>query len=164
MVMILAMILASWRLTEILTMDRISAPLRKKWPVYLLSCPRCVSVWSGLFCGLVWYFYPIVNIPFALSQTYILIKLLESLASSVVSKNVNQPDNSSPINSLNGSPERKSSRHVTIEVAASGELRLNYEGLSQPQIIELFETSLSALRNQLIHGTSSSKIQTSKNA
>lgn len=50
---------ATIRLTELIVEDEITRPLRdytgRRWPRsigYLMSCPRCVSVWAGLFCWL----------------------------------------------------------------------------------------------------------------
>lgn len=47
--------LVVWRLTEIVTSDEVSRPFRewvtRRWPdskaAYLVSCPRCVSVWAA---------------------------------------------------------------------------------------------------------------------
>lgn len=71
---IIAAILGAWRLTEILTVDRISAPLRRHLPFYLFNCPRCVSVWAGAAAVLVYWKYPVANIPLAISETYILMQ------------------------------------------------------------------------------------------
>lgn len=47
-----AAILATWRLTELFTQDRITQGLRTKFPTYLWQCPRCMSVWAGGWCTL----------------------------------------------------------------------------------------------------------------
>lgn len=47
---------AAWRLTKLVTEDEITRELREavenRWPgskaAYLVSCPACVSVWSGI--------------------------------------------------------------------------------------------------------------------
>lgn len=47
--------LATWRITELITTDEITRPAReavtKRWPgsraAYLVTCSRCVSVWSA---------------------------------------------------------------------------------------------------------------------
>lgn len=63
-------VLAAWRLIELFTVDRITARLREKFPVYLWQCPRCMSVWAGGFVALVFVFAPYLNWPFAISWLY----------------------------------------------------------------------------------------------
>lgn len=56
MIRLLVRCLATWRITELVTTDEISRPARdwvaKRWPgskaAYLVTCPRCVSVWAAL--------------------------------------------------------------------------------------------------------------------
>jgi hypothetical protein len=79
-VQLIIAILAAWRLTEILTMDRIFEPIRKRWPLYIWTCPRCVSVWSGLLTGIWMAWHPYFNLPLALSQSYILAQVMISWA------------------------------------------------------------------------------------
>lgn len=71
---VLAAIFATWRLTEIVTMDRISEPVRRRWPHYLWGCPRCVSVWAGMTVTGLLIFVPWLNWPLALSWLF-LVKL-----------------------------------------------------------------------------------------
>jgi hypothetical protein len=66
-----AAILACWRLTELITSDRISARLRKRYPIYLWSCPRCVSVWAGIVTIVAYLYLPWLNWPLALAWTYL---------------------------------------------------------------------------------------------
>jgi hypothetical protein len=68
---LIAMILATHRITEIITIDRISARFREKFKTYLWSCPRCVSVWSGVICTIIFLKFPWANWPFALAWIYI---------------------------------------------------------------------------------------------
>src|SRR2546428_343720 len=68
---LLAAIFASWRLTELVTMDRITEPIRRRWPSYLWTCPRCVSVWAGLGATLVFAAWPWANWPLALAWFYL---------------------------------------------------------------------------------------------
>lgn len=63
-------ILAVWRLTEIMIQDRISDGLRRRWPLYLWTCGRCVSVWAGLVSTAAFIYFPWANWPFALSWLY----------------------------------------------------------------------------------------------
>jgi hypothetical protein len=75
MIYIIAAMLASWRLTEIMTVDRISDPIRRRLPWYVLQCTRCMSVWTGIACGLIYLYRPVVNIPMALAETYLLASI-----------------------------------------------------------------------------------------
>lgn len=68
---ILMAVLASWRLTEIVTQDRISEPIRKRWPWYIWTCHRCVSVWASAFCALSLYLWPWSNWPLGLAWLYL---------------------------------------------------------------------------------------------
>jgi hypothetical protein len=65
---LLATILAAWRLTELITHDRILESARRRFPGYLWSCPRCVSVWAGVFSTTAFIYLPWFNWPFALSS------------------------------------------------------------------------------------------------
>ena len=74
----LAAILATWRLTDLMTHDRITEKLRAKLNTYLWSCPRCMSVWCGGLCALMFVLGPVTHDwtrwalwPFALSWLYI---------------------------------------------------------------------------------------------
>lgn len=69
---ILTAIMASCRLTEVVTIDQITASFRGKHPNwYLLSCARCVSVWAGIVCSVLFVYTPFLNWPLALSWLYI---------------------------------------------------------------------------------------------
>lgn len=64
-------ILAVWRLTELATADRISAPIRKRWPWYIWTCQRCVSVWAGIVCTIAYVYFPWFNWPLGLSGIFL---------------------------------------------------------------------------------------------
>lgn len=68
---ILMAVLAAWRLTEIITQDKISEPLRKRWPLYIWTCNRCVSVWASAACTALFALWPWLNWPLAISWLYI---------------------------------------------------------------------------------------------
>jgi hypothetical protein len=68
---LLAAVLSSWRITELVIMDKITEPIRAKFPGYFLTCLRCVSIWAGLLTVGLFYLYPWANWPFALSWLYI---------------------------------------------------------------------------------------------
>lgn len=68
---IAAAILATLRITELFTQDRITDWLRKKYPTYLWQCPRCMSVWSGIFATMFFIWIPWLNWPFALAWLYL---------------------------------------------------------------------------------------------
>lgn len=69
---VLAAVLATWRLTDAIAADRIFEPVRRRAPRwYVLTCPRCLSVWVGLACTLAFAFIPWLNWPLALSWMYI---------------------------------------------------------------------------------------------
>ncbi len=63
-------ILASWRLVDLFAQDRITEWLRQKWPTYLWTCPRCLSVWMGAAATVLFVFIPWMNWPLALSWLY----------------------------------------------------------------------------------------------
>lgn len=71
LVHVLMAVLCVWRVTDLFTQDRITAKLRQKFPTYLWQCPRCMSVWAGLFAAVGFYSWPWANWPFALSWLYI---------------------------------------------------------------------------------------------
>lgn len=64
--------LATARLTELFIQDRITERIRMRWPTYLWTCSRCVSVWAGIYVTVVLYFSPYLNYPFALSMVYLM--------------------------------------------------------------------------------------------
>ena len=70
-------LIGAWRLTEVMGVDTIFAPIRglfpkNKWIQLLWTCPKCLSVWSGIVCTAAFVFFPWFNWPFALSFTYLL--------------------------------------------------------------------------------------------
>lgn len=68
---LLAMVFAAFRLTELFVMDRITEPLRRRYPHYLWTCPRCLSVWMGGAAVVIYLVFPWLNWPLALSWFYI---------------------------------------------------------------------------------------------
>lgn len=78
--------LATWRITNIITSEKIFEPLRKGLGItddihypdtflgYLFSCFYCMSVWVGFVCTLLLIFFPYALLPFSLSALSILIK------------------------------------------------------------------------------------------
>ena len=83
--------LAAWRLTSILNREYIAWPLRKalgakkdattggeNYPDtvfgYLISCFICLSVWVSLLILILWFIYPPLIYPFALSGGAILVE------------------------------------------------------------------------------------------
>lgn len=71
MLHVLAMVLAAFRLTELVTMDRITAPLRALVPWFVITCGRCVSVWmAAVALGVYWY-APWLNWVLAVAWLYL---------------------------------------------------------------------------------------------
>lgn len=68
---LMAAILASWRLTELFAVDRITEFLRLRFPLYLWTCIRCLSVWMGAIVTIAFIYFPWANWPFALSMLYL---------------------------------------------------------------------------------------------
>jgi hypothetical protein len=73
---LIALVLATWRLTDAILADRIFGWLRDRVPPerragYLLRCPRCLSVWTGALCTGLWAVFPWALWPLALSWTYL---------------------------------------------------------------------------------------------
>ena len=68
---VIAAILATYRLTELVTVDRITQGLRNRTASYLLSCQRCVSVWAGCATALAYFTLPALNWPLALAWVYL---------------------------------------------------------------------------------------------
>lgn len=67
----LAAIFSCWRLTDLFILDRITEPLRERFNTYLFTCPRCMSVWTGLAATLLFIYLPWANWPFALGWLYL---------------------------------------------------------------------------------------------
>ncbi len=114
---ILAAVLATYRVTEIVTADRIGAPIRKRWPIYLWTCPRCVSVWAGAFCTGLFLISPWLNWPFALSWVYLWH------VDSVIQQRLNEKG-----------------KEVTIGVDAQGNLSLKRSDLSPQEIVAMAQS------------------------
>ena len=68
---LVAAILAVWRITDLLTVDRISLKLRQRFPWYVFGCQRCLSVWAGVFVTAIFFLWPWANWPLAFSWLYI---------------------------------------------------------------------------------------------
>lgn len=68
---LIAMVFATFRLTELFLMDKITEPLRRRLPHYLWSCLRCVSVWAGAAAIGIYLIFPWINWPLTLSWFYI---------------------------------------------------------------------------------------------
>lgn len=64
------MVLASFRLVEIFNQDRITEGLRKRFPHYLWTCVRCLSVWAGGIAAGLFVLFPWANWPLAISWIY----------------------------------------------------------------------------------------------
>ena len=86
-----AAVLAAFRLTELITMDRISEPIRQRWPHYLWGCPRCVSVWAGGAATACFFYLPWLNWPLAISWLYLAYM-------SMPKKAVPMPESAPPVN------------------------------------------------------------------
>jgi hypothetical protein len=65
-------VLSAWRITELFTMDRLTARLRERFPIYLWTCVRCMSVWGAIAAAVLFWFYPMANWPLAMSWLYLL--------------------------------------------------------------------------------------------
>lgn len=68
----IALVLSVIRLTELVVVDTIWEPIRRRTGWYVWTCPRCVSVWTGLVATLLYIYFPFANWPFAVSALYIL--------------------------------------------------------------------------------------------
>ena len=64
-------ILAVWRLTELVVVDEIFRPIRRRWPGYVWTCQRCVSVWAGIVVTAAYGYVPWFNWPLGLSALYL---------------------------------------------------------------------------------------------
>src|SRR5438876_11217085 len=52
-------------------MDRITVRIRQRWPIYLWTCPRCVSVWAGGAVTAMFFVFPWGNWPLAIAWLYL---------------------------------------------------------------------------------------------
>jgi len=76
----LAAIFAAFRLVEMLHVDKIAEPLRKKWGHhYLMNCIRCSSVWIGALVTAMFIWTPWLAWPLAISWLYITWNDLKTL-------------------------------------------------------------------------------------
>ena len=64
-------IMATFRLVDMFMSDRITVGLRVRWPLYVWSCQRCLSVWCGVLATIFFLFVPWLNWPLALSWFYL---------------------------------------------------------------------------------------------
>lgn len=123
-------ILASWRISELFTQDRLTDKLRKKWPTYLWQCPRCMSIWSGawvtliLLAGTRWPLLLWLNWPFALGWLY-----LTQLEKAVVKRTVER------------------GRELRITLKPDGQFQFNSE-LAQHESIGAMQMVLHQLTRQ----------------
>lgn len=95
MIDILAAILATWRLTQIVTEDTVFDPVRKLFQpkngnpgypkiLFFLGCSKCVSVWCGFISLLTYVYFPYGNYPFAFSLSYGIFILLTNWGGELV--------------------------------------------------------------------------------
>jgi hypothetical protein len=63
-------ILSSFRMVELFLLDRVTLRFRNRFPSYLWTCQRCLSVWTGVVATIMFIAYPWFNWPFALSWIY----------------------------------------------------------------------------------------------
>lgn len=68
---VLAAVLATWRLVDLITGDRITAGLRRRLGWYALTCDRCMSIWAGLAVTVAFVWFPWANWPLALAWLYV---------------------------------------------------------------------------------------------
>lgn len=67
---ILAACLSVWRITALFTEDKITEPIRKRFPWYVLKCPICFSMWASFAAVAMFAFFPWANWLFALAMVY----------------------------------------------------------------------------------------------
>lgn len=115
---VMAMILACWRMTDLFTRDTITLPLRRRFPVYLWTCPRCLSVWAGAVVTALYFVEPRLNWPLALSWLYTwnTEKILA-----------------------------RRPRQMVIELSADGRLEMPRSELTSEEIVQAFSTIVSAM-------------------
>lgn len=81
--------LAAWRLTVLIHQDKIAAPIRRLFGEVvtegiiwypstflgeLIQCFRCVSVWTSLITLGIYFLFPLLLLPLALSGAVMLIE------------------------------------------------------------------------------------------
>lgn len=89
-------ILASWRLTELITQDVIFERLRDWWQrrfaqnslKLFLTCTRCVSVWAGAWATIMFYFFPFANWPLALSMAFLITTMIMGHIQALVNRGI----------------------------------------------------------------------------
>jgi hypothetical protein len=107
--------LALWRWTELVTMDRVFGSIRQRWPSYIFSCQRCVSVWAGVLVTAVYLIWPYGNWPFGLSALYILVGPLVARLQ----------------------PIETPGRRVAIELDPQGAMQIQVQGIAQTDVAPL---------------------------
>lgn len=122
-------VLATCRVTELLTVDRISSLLRRR-PGYLWTCQRCVSMWAAIACTFLYFRYPVVNMVLALSTLFIwsgplLVKLTRL------------------------SPDAIAGRGVVVDVDANGNIRVLRSDFDIAGSIEVLMQLTELLRTQM---------------
>lgn len=68
---IIAVPLAAWRITELFAQDEITRRIRERFPGYIWTCPRCLSIWAGGAAAAIFVLLPWLNWPFALAWLYL---------------------------------------------------------------------------------------------
>lgn len=111
-------VIATYRLVELFLLDRITLKLRTKFPSYLWSCPRCLSVWSGIFTTLSYIFCPYLNYPLAFSWIYFVLK--DRLTT-------------------------KQGKHLKVSVAPSGQWSISHNDLAPQEVLTIFHQMTSSL-------------------
>lgn len=124
---IICAVFSSWRIVELFLMDRITEPLRKKFPSYIWQCSRCLSVWAGAACALMLAFAPWLNWPFALSWIYFVHN-----------------------DWIMARRQAKSGRRAIVEVAPNGTWKLAHNELSAEELRNMAMQMIGA--NQQVNG------------
>lgn len=113
-------VLASWRIVD-LSMDRITEGLRKRYPHYLWTCSRCLSVWAGALAVIVFYVSPWLNWPLALSWLY--------------------------ISGLEYAPARRA-RRITIELLEDEQVAISVGDVIKPRTVQILSNALKAIADR----------------
>lgn len=116
---VLFAIAATYRLVEIFLLDRISLPIRNRFPSYLWSCPRCLSIWAGAACTLAYVFLPWLNWPLALSWTYFIAKDWQ---------------------------QAKTGRRLIVEIDQNGQWNMQHNDLQPQEVLAVFGQMTSTLK------------------
>lgn len=129
---VLALVLATIRLTELLTQDRITDWMRQLFPIFFLTCGRCVSVWAGIACTYVYVRAPILNWPLASSCVF----LLYAHAISRWTRSVPP------------SPATPGPRQIVIGVDPAGNVSLNQSGFGPAEVQSILSRMALAIGEQ----------------